>query len=211
MKSGLLLFCQHAYPASLKGACGQNNLKTLRDFIQTGRQPKNLRQMLLSFPNAVKSLKRLSRQFGIKDIFDYRLVEAYWLGNSLLESFPKNKKPFHLASLLQNLKPALKKDLPCGVKLLENCRISYGQIVSIEKPISQKEKIGKAAIIEYNPLGSREKTVVFQKDKIKKVNFIDSRIKKDDCVSLHHNYICSILTEKQLIQLAGHTLLQLFF
>lgn len=210
MKSGLLLFCQHAYPASLKGTCGQNNLEALRNFIQTGQQPKNIRQMLLGFPGAIKNLKRLSRQSGIKDIFDYRLVEAYWLGNNLLDKFPKNKRPFHLASLLQTLKTALKKDLPRTVKLLESCHIGYGQVLKIEKPISQKQKIGKAAIIEYNPLGSRKKTIIFQKDKIKKVNFIDPRIKKNDCVSLHHNYICSVLTEKQLIQLAGHTLLQLF-
>ena len=210
MKSGLLLFCQHAYPASLKGACGQNNLEALRNFIQTGKQPKNIRQVLLGFPSAIKNLKQLSRQSGIKDIFDYRLVEAYWLGNNLLESFPKNKKPFHLASLLQSLQPALKKDLPRSVKLLENCRISYGQVLKIEKPISRKQKIGKAAIIAYAPLGFQNKTVVFQKDKIKKVSFIDPQIRKNDCVSLHHNYICSVLTEKQLIQLAGHTLLQLF-
>ncbi len=211
MPNGLMIFCQHAYPASLKGACGNNNSEILKTFIQTGKPPKNIKEILNDFPNAIKNLKILSRTSGIKNIFDYRLVEAFWLGNNLLEKFPKNQRPFHLTSLLKDLKPALKKGSRPAAAILENCRISYGQVLSITSPISQKHRIGQARIIEYNPIGCRKKTLAFLKDKIKTVEFIDPHLKKNDLVSLHHNHICGSISEKQLIQLAGYTILQLFF
>lgn len=207
MKSGLLLFCQHAYPASLNGACGQTDSEALKTFIQTGQPPENIKEVLRSFPNVIKNLKRLSEISGIKDIFDYRLIEAYWLGNNLLEKFPKDRKPFHLASLLQTLKPALKNNSRRAVTILENCRISYGQILTLKNPLGQKT--GRAKVIEYNPISNRPKAIAFRKDRIKTVKFIDPRLKKNDLISMHHNYICAALTEKQLVQLAGHTLLQL--
>ena len=94
MPNGLLLFCQHAYPASLKGVCGNDNSETLKNFIQTGKPARDIKKVLNNFPNAIKNLKALSRAAAIKDIFDYRLVEAFGWETTFWRNSQKTKNLF---------------------------------------------------------------------------------------------------------------------
>ena len=206
MESGLLFFAKHAYPASRKSACGPANPEILRKFIQTSQAPRNIRQILMNFPDAVKNLQRIAKANGIKDIFDYRVVEAYWIGNNLLNKFPIRTAPFHLSQILKSIRSGQWSS--GAAKFIEDCRIAYGRILSVKQPITKDRVIGTAKILEYWPLAIKNKSLGFASHSIKQVKFIDPNIQKNNLISLHHGYICSSLTEKQFAHLASQTLLR---
>jgi len=207
MKSGLLFFAKHAYPAALKSACGPANPEILRKFIQTSQAPKNIRQILMNFPDAVKNLRRIAKTNGIKDIFDYRVVEAYWIGNNLLNKFPIQTAPFHLSQVLKSIRSSQWSS--GAAKFIEDCRIAYGRVLSVKQPITNRCIVGAAKVLEYWPLAIKNASLGFDCHRIKKVKFIDPHIRKNNLISLHHNYICSSLTEKQFAHLGSQTLLRI--
>jgi len=206
MKSGLLFFAKYAYPTTLKSNCGPANPEILRKFIQTSRAPKNIRQILMNFPNATKNLRLIARTNGIKDVFDYSVVEAYWVGNKLLNKFPTQTAPFHLSQLLKLFRS--NQWSPSTVRFIEDCRIGCGLVLSVKQPITRNRLIGTAKVLEYWPLAIKNKSLSFSPSRIKKVKFVDPRIRKNNLISLHYGYVCSSLTEKQFAQLASQTLLR---
>lgn len=69
--------------------CGPDASKELHDLIESGKNDFGLHHLLKQFQTLYPYLKYIARENNIKDPFDRRVVEAYWLGNSLLETIEK--------------------------------------------------------------------------------------------------------------------------
>src|SRR5207237_641962 len=65
--------------------CGGDDNRTLFDYGMEGASDGGLPPLLRKFSGAVPYLKLIARANGLADPFDARVVEAYWIGNELLE------------------------------------------------------------------------------------------------------------------------------
>jgi hypothetical protein len=82
--SGPALFCRFALPPNLLGYCGPSDTGLVGELLQGGNEALvEMRHAAVEFAGAWPYLELISSAAGA-DPLDYRVVEAYWLGNSLL-------------------------------------------------------------------------------------------------------------------------------
>jgi hypothetical protein len=87
-QAGLQLFSKYAFAPNTLKYCGPKETEIIFEELCQNAPGKNTRKnfknLLLQFNGAIPYLELIARANNIRDIFDYRVVEAYWLGNSLL-------------------------------------------------------------------------------------------------------------------------------
>src|SRR6478735_724946 len=85
-RSGAQLFARYAYPPNELGYCGPPDASVL---LRRGPSADAaIAQHARRFEGAWAYLDLLASAAGIADPLDARVVEAYWLGNDLLELVP---------------------------------------------------------------------------------------------------------------------------
>lgn len=82
---GLQLFARYAYAPNELGFCGPQDHQTLFEYATTGTVDRGLAQFARAFPGPWPYLTLMAGSAGLDDPFDERLVEAYWIGNELLD------------------------------------------------------------------------------------------------------------------------------
>lgn len=83
--SGPELFCRFALPPNVLGYCGPSDTRLVGELLQGGSLAlAEMRHTATAFAGAWPYLKLISSVTG-GDPLDYDVVEAYWLGNSLLK------------------------------------------------------------------------------------------------------------------------------
>jgi len=87
---GPLLFARYAYPPNALGYCGGADPGTLLGAAAAGDGPDlvELRQRAGDFEGAWPYLQLIAWCNHIEDPLDPRVVEAYWIGNALLDRVP---------------------------------------------------------------------------------------------------------------------------
>jgi hypothetical protein len=84
--SGPVLFARYAFGPNQLGYCGPDAAEELWGEGTLGHDDRALRELARSFEGAWPYLELIARANGLADPLDRRVVEAYWLGNSLLDS-----------------------------------------------------------------------------------------------------------------------------
>jgi hypothetical protein len=84
-QGGAHMFVRYAYPPNALGYCGPEGF---RDYAEAGVVDQGLVQMARAFSGAWPYLELISAGCGIGDPLDQRVVEAYWVGNDLLDRVP---------------------------------------------------------------------------------------------------------------------------
>lgn len=85
MTSGAALCSRFAFPPNLLGYCGPSDTGLVGELLQGGNAAlADMRHAAAEFAGAWPYLELISSAAG-DDPLDYRVVEAYWLGNSLLQ------------------------------------------------------------------------------------------------------------------------------
>ncbi|GAP56174.1 conserved hypothetical protein [Arthrobacter sp. Hiyo6] len=84
--NGAQLFVRYAYPPNSRGSCGPEDSDALLHYGQSGITDPGLRELAKGFAGAWPYLELIAGATGTPDPLDYRVVEAYWVGNSLLDS-----------------------------------------------------------------------------------------------------------------------------
>ena len=92
--SGAVLFARFAYPPNELGYCGPNDSAALLQYGASGEVDRGLAQLARGFGGAWPYLEFIAGRNGIADPLDRRVVEAYWLGNELLDSDPTAPEAF---------------------------------------------------------------------------------------------------------------------
>jgi hypothetical protein len=83
--AGALLFARYAYPPNALGFCGADGPRTLLEYGDAQAADAGLAELARTFDGAWPYLTLIAGANGIPDPLDPRVVEAYWVGNELLE------------------------------------------------------------------------------------------------------------------------------
>lgn len=229
--NGLKLAALYSLRPHELGLCGPKETaqqKLLRKFLQGKVSVRKIRVVLTKFIGAYQYYKLIAKSNKIRDLFDEKVVHAYWIGNELLEKVKIEDlrkmivKDFSGQGLL-NKETASKKAeiIPVGskphhsfhvlvigsvtgsvdfknTKLKDLCRIGWGKIKKIKNKIE----------IEYQPLVG-EKKIKLGKP-VKKEILWDKELlpkkKIGDWVSFHWNWLVRVLTKNEVTNLKRYTL-----
>lgn len=84
--SGALTFARFAAPPNVLGYCGGADSDALVGHLTVGLDGPELVQLCRAFEGAWPYLRLIAHSAGLEDPLDPRVVEAYWLGNRLLDA-----------------------------------------------------------------------------------------------------------------------------
>jgi hypothetical protein len=222
--SGLLVFIRYAFMPNHLGYCGGNDNDVLFEHAVTGQADAALAPLLVKFTGAFPYLRTIATANGIRDPFDRRVVEAYWLGNELLERVeasalyrsleerfggqltgklrdevlrkpPQGARPHHLFHVLDVYR---RLEPEVGMLAMDNCRISWGRVRAVD---------GAALVVERQPLVLVEGALGLGPAVVEKVlrtvdghGFTDD-VARDDWVSVHWGWACEVLDARRLANL----------
>lgn len=82
---GPTLFVRYAFPPNYHGACGPPDSQALFQYGATVTVDDGLRDLARQFAGAWPYLELIANATGVGDPLDRRVVEAYWVGNGLLD------------------------------------------------------------------------------------------------------------------------------
>lgn len=83
--SGALRFAAYAYPPNALGYCGPDASQQLLQQVAAGVDDPDLRRLARGFEGAWPYLELIAAANGLGDPLAPPVVEAYWVGNSLLD------------------------------------------------------------------------------------------------------------------------------
>ncbi len=226
---GLLLFARYAFMPNRLGFCGGPNERGLFEACAAEQSSPDLRAWARQFEGAYPYLCLIAQANNLPDPLDYRVVEAYWLGNRLLErvglapfydslrerfgprlspetlalvlgKVPAGSRPFHAFHVLEVCRRT--GALAENLETLDNCRISWGQVKAIQGAhlaVETQRLCLEAGRLALGPVELRPA-----------LRQIDGRgfaqqAQVGDWVSLHWSWVCEVLTPRQLFQLRRNT------
>jgi hypothetical protein len=220
---------RYAFPPNSLHYCGPEKQADIKGYLETHTNDKGLQGILSQFETLYPYLKLIAQVNRIMDPFDRRVVEAYWVGNRLLENVPK--RDFHtlLTESLKIKKKIRKNDssimegvmsygLPhhtfhvltiyirTGNKAIahtlhtmDSCRIGWGRVVSVDE-----RKTGKYTItMSHITINNQQLTL--HTPIPTRVQSIDGTYAIGDMVSVHWGYICGTLMKRQVRNLEHFT------
>lgn len=226
---GTLRFVRYGFMPNLLRYCGGDDNRALLDYGAAGVTDGGLRDLLGRFTGALPYLRLIARANRIADPFDPRVVEAYWLGNELLDGVevralyddilerfgkqlhgrtralvlgkaPAGAHPHHSFHVLDVHSRV--GELPATVQTLESCRVSWGRVLTVDRG---------DLVVERQPLALREGKLMLDAPRRERVvrqvegrGFADAA-QAGDWVSLHWGWVCEVLTERQRANLERYT------
>ncbi|MBI2939845.1 MAG: hypothetical protein HYY04_05345 [Chloroflexi bacterium] len=229
-RPGLLRFIRYAFPPNRLGYCGGDDNDTLWGYALEGLTDAGLPPLLTKFVGAVPYLQLIARANGIADPFDVRVVEAYWIGNELLERVEVRQLYHALLArvgdqLTGRAREWVLRKAPAGARphhsfhvfdvwrhlgqpaatlsSLDSCRIGWGRVVAV---------VGNQLVVERQPVVYRDGQLALQTAERTVVDRqVDGRGLVDgaqpgDWVALHWGWACEILTDRQRQRLERYTL-----
>lgn len=232
--AGPVLFARYAFPPNSHGYCGPADNAAFFEQGSAGVVDTGMRLMAQQFEGAWPYLELIAGAVGLRDPLDRRVVEAYWVGNALLgrvgtatvgdsmeERFRHRAGP-RFTSLAEGV---LAGGLPthsfhvfciypwigllgddrrhrAALTVLDRCRIRWGQVLSAS---------GDRVVVESRALtwdGRRlelgapgVETAVRALDGVA----LAPDLRPGDWVSLHWEWVCDRLTDRQLAALRHYT------
>lgn len=109
--SGPLLFASFAYPPNALGYCGPADSLALLEQVSEDAAERGLRDVAERFEGAWPYLQLIAAASSIADPLDRRVVEAYWVGNQLLDRVDP-------ALLIRSLDDRFEARMRCRLDLL---------------------------------------------------------------------------------------------
>lgn len=103
---GLLLCSRYSFAPNSLHYCGPERQNDLKAYVADGIADDGLTGILNRFETLYPYLSLIARHNDIRDPFDRRVVEAYWLGNTLLHGIPVRAFATHLVDTLELKKKA---------------------------------------------------------------------------------------------------------
>ena len=232
---GPVLFARCAFPPNWHGFCGPADHTGFFEYGVAGADDRGLRSMSQQFAGAWPYLELIASATGLDDPLDHRVVEAYWVGSPRLDhvdihSVGNSMEQRFRATTGSSFSTLTESVLSGGVPhhsfavfciypwtgllsdgrkakhaltVLDRCRIRWGKVLAVQ---------GDQVVVESRPLtwdgdalgiGEAEtETVVRSLDGVGMVTDLEA----GDWVSLHWEWVCDRLTERQVGFLRSYTL-----
>lgn len=100
--AGPVLFARFAYPPNSLGYCGPADAEALRGYATAGVPGRGLVALARQFAGAWPYLCLIGAASGRADPLDTAVVDAYWVGNRLLDRVPARLFAAHLADRFED-------------------------------------------------------------------------------------------------------------
>jgi hypothetical protein len=226
--SGATQFARFALPPNAYGYCGPADLDLVADLVATGESAADeMRAVAQQFEGAWPYLQFLSDSVG-SDPLAAEVVEAYWIGNSLLadvdtlawgNSVEERFRPragarwrvladgiaggvpnhaFHVFSVYPWVGLLRAGFTDHALEVIDQCRIRWGTVV---------ETIGSEVFVLSAPLTWDGRSLRHGSERIETVRMPAANAEKPlkgDAVALHWDYMCQVLSQRQLEYLSRY-------
>jgi len=231
---GTILWARYSFSPNRLKYCGPNANLDLFERAAGKINDKKIREILADFEAAFPYIEFIAHENKIADPFDMRAVEAYWLGNDLLThvrinhffqflkehfckragnkifeeiagNLPKGAKPYHAFHVLEIYRRlGTLRGINTGpvLETINNCLITWGKITDVKNDILE---------VEYRPI-ILQKKLMFGKLQKKNISYkfrnktLLNNPQIGDWVSIHWNWACDVLDQRQLKNLQKWTL-----
>lgn len=231
---GPVLFVRYAFPPNHHGYCGPADSSAFFEYGATGTVDGGLRSLAQQFAGAWPYLELIAGATGLSDPLDHRVVEAYWVGSPRLDrigvsaigdsmderfryragpGFPNLTEgvlaggvPHHSfvvfcvypwTGLLGDDRRAAQ-----ALTVLDRCRIRWGRVLALQGDqvvVESSALTWDGRRLELGPPGTE--TAVRSMDGVG----LASDLAVGDWVSLHWEWVCDRLTQRQLRSLRYYT------
>jgi hypothetical protein len=233
--SGPELFARYAYPPNERGYCGPDDPAGLLG-AGSPAGDADVARRARQFEGAWVYLELIARAAGISDPLDARVVEAYWLGNDLLDGIDPG---WFLAELRERLRGQVSGQWASGVPdvgsavlphhafhvfaiypwvgllhrdavvpraILDQCRIRTGTVETVDGPRAQ---------VALRPLTWDGRCLGIGDVETLDVRWSDNGrsllagVRVGDIVSIHWDWVCDVIEEARAAVLADYEQRQL--
>jgi hypothetical protein len=220
--AGALLFARYAYPPNELGYCGPPGASAM-----LRASADEIARRARSFDGAWAYLEFLAGVAGVDDPLDESVVEAYWIGNSLLDDGPPVElveflRPrfagqiggtwaeagdravahhsFHVFEVYPWAALLRKTGNPTAASVLDRCRIRTGVVRAVH---------GDAATVECRPLEWDGVALSAGPPRAEEVQSLLSGLTPGDRVALHWDWICDAIDDDQAARIEAQERRQL--
>lgn len=231
--AGLALCSRFSYPPNSLSLCGPHKPRDLNWYAVSQTADKGTFEILSQFSTLFPYLCLIASQNKINDPFDCRVVEAYWLGNTLLNYIPTSLFINHLSDNLGVKKKIGRKDLHLLFdKVGEGATPHHSfHVLNVYKRTGHldikhtietmdaclinwgrvKKILAHSLIVETKPLTIINGKLSFGSKKERHLlsqgtkDILFGKVKIGDFVSYHWGYFCQKLSQVQLKNLIYYT------
>jgi hypothetical protein len=231
---GVLRCSRYAFGPNRLHYCGPDANSEIRSYINEGTSDPGLKQLLREFQTMFPYLRHIADANDIRDPFDERVVEAYWLGNELLDRIDTRAFYRHLVEG-QRIKDRI------GAKSFELVAQKIGQgavphhsfhvldiwkrtgNLDIEHTLESMDECrvswgsvlkaeGPTVVVRTEPLILIDGKLILGTPIEKKLarrleaEYDIEQIKPGDIVSIHWSVPCEVISERQTAMLRKYTL-----
>lgn len=221
---GLLMCSRYSFAPNSLHYCGPERQSDMLGYVKNNAVDRGLTELLNHFDTLYQYLLLIAHQNNIQDPFDRRVVEAYWLGNSLLGNVKVQAFATHLTDTLkrkvtekqykQLIDITLKGGIPQHnyhvlnifirtghhavghtLSTMDQCRISWGKVIETQ---------GRY-VVAVNPLIYQHNQLELGTPEHRIVTSVAVTPIKGEWVSIHWGIVCDVLCDRQRINLERHT------
>lgn len=235
--AGPLLFARYAYPPNALGLCGPADSAALLEHVAADAGDRGLVRLARQFHGAWPYLSLIAAATGRSDPLDPAVVEAYWVGNRLLERVPTRLLAAHLTErFAHQVGPAWTDPATLAVtggrahhnfhvfaispwvgllrsghpdqplRVLDQCRIAWATVTRLVGDVAEVS----CPRLQYDAgrlrLGPAERRRVTWSTG---GHVLAGRPAVGDRVAVHWDWVCDVLSARQLALLRHYTLGQL--
>jgi hypothetical protein len=231
--SGPVLFARYAYPPNERGSCGPPQYRTLYEYAASAVTDPEIGELARRFAGAWPYLEFIAGVSRIADPLDHRVVEAYWIGNELLDRIDMAAFGNELMDRFRRQTGPrwshLEETIPAGavphhsfhvfdvypwvgllghgrgepLEVLQSCRIRWGQVVSVD---------GDDVVVRSRPLTYEHGRLGLGPHRLEQVTggldgiALAGTLAPGDWVGMHWGWVCDRLSGRQLHNLRRFTL-----
>jgi hypothetical protein len=214
---GALLFARYAYPPNELGYCGPDGASALL----RADVPDEIVRRARHFEGAWSYLEFIARSAGIADPLDEAVVEAYWIGNDLLDrvaseqlvTFLRDRfagqvggtwndadaraiphHSFHVFEVYPWAGLLRRTGNPAAVTVLDRCRIRSGVVRDVHgetATVASRPLVWDGGVLAAGPVC--DEVVSWSVDGLSLL----PGLTPGDRVALHWDWICDVITAEQ--------------
>ena len=221
MTAGPLLFARYAYPPNSLGYCGADETRTLLEYGNAEASDGGLAELARTFEGAWLYLTLIAHANAIADPLDPRVVQAYWVGNELLDRVEPGDLARHVDERFRGRVGRATERLVDVVAAGAVPHHSFHVFAVypwlgllrtgiVEEPLYVLDRCritparvlsvsGGEALVSLRPLGWNENTLELDPSATRNVRWRDDGLslvapRRGEWVSLHWDFVCDRLT-----------------